>query len=121
MKARIIVFLVLVGVLVFTIAPSVTAQNSYVSANTSGFGAAFAFSQTVGPVSYAQVGTIGDGSAYAFANNPPAMTGAQAWVSTSGIAAGNAFGLGTPWGTQAQLQLVSFDGMANGWALGWGD
>jgi hypothetical protein len=116
--ARIGVFLLLVGVLILTIAPSASAQSSStVNAQTSGFGAAFAFSQTIGGISYAQVGTIGNASANALATTP--ISGAQAFVLTNGIAAGNAFGLGTPWGTQAQIQLISWNGSANGFAIGW--
>lgn len=116
--ARIALFVFLVGLLVLTIAP-VSAQQASVSANASGFGAAFAFAQNIGPISFVQVGTIGNAEAFAFSINPTAGTGARAWVLTNGLAAGNAYGLGTPWGTEAQLQLFAIAGSANGFAIGW--
>lgn len=116
---RIILLLALLGVL--TVMPlAALAQNSAeASAATAGFGAAFGYAASIGPVAYSSTGSIGTGWADATAWGP-GMIMAGSGVATSGPAASFAGSLASPFGAMAQvLTSAMWGGNAFGWA--WAD
>ena len=80
---------------------------------SSGFGAAFAYAQTIGPVAVTSAGSIGNGAAAGFAITP--WSWSWSGVLTSGPAAAMSQAIGTPWGSTAATQVMSMPG---GFALG---
>ena len=88
--------------------PSRTNAQVFAVASTSGFGAAFGYAQTIGPISYAQAGSIGNGTAFAGAVTP--FSSAFAATLTSGPAAAMSMAIGSPFGSAVQVQPVSFWG-----------
>jgi len=110
--------LFVMSLLVLAVQPHVAlAQSASAEAGTSGFGAAFAYAQTIGPIAYAQSGSIGDGYSNAAAFTP--STSALTNTFTSGPAAAFAQAIGTPFGSGAFVQVASFfGGSAYGFAFG---
>lgn len=106
---RLLCLLVLVGVLLF--ATEVAPSNAQVvaTASSSGFGAAFAYAQRIGPTTFTQAGSIGNGSALAIAVSPGSSAAISA-VKTTGPAAAFAQAFGTPFGSSAFVQVSSFFG-----------
>jgi hypothetical protein len=78
------------------------------TATTAGFGAAFGYAQTVGVVSFSAVGSIGNGTALGWATTP--TTNSLAQVITNNNAAAAAQAIGTPFGSTAWVQVISFPG-----------
>lgn len=112
----VLVFALLVAMLVVASLSVVNAQ-SEVYAHTSGFGAAFAYAQTIGNVSYTQAGSLGNGEAWSQANTP--FSSAGSYTLTGGASAAFAQSIGSPFGSASYIQAVSsFDGFAFGsaWA-----
>lgn len=108
---KIVLLLVVMGALVLAVTPFIVSANSTASAGTSGFGAAFAYSQTIGSVSYTQAGSISNGWANAKAWTPDSSAGS--FVTTTGHSAAFAQAIGSPFGTAVQIQVASFfDGSA---------
>lgn len=108
------VFLVLL-VMVSVLARPANAQVA-AAATTAGFGAAFGYAQTIGPISYTQAGSIGNGAAVAAARTH--WTSSLSAVISTGNAAVMASAIGTPFGSTASVQAVSFfGGFAQGAAL----
>jgi hypothetical protein len=107
--------LVTVACLGIIAAPSAQPADADVGAvaASAGFGAAFAYSQTIATVSYTATGSIGNGAAMGFAFTPVSYSWSE--VFTFGNAAAMAQAIGTPFGSTASTQLVSFPG---GGALG---
>jgi hypothetical protein len=102
-----------IGLLILTVQPMIVSAQSYASATTSGFGAAFAYAQTIGPISYTQAGSIGDGDASAIAITGFSSAFSNTW--TSGPSAAFAQAIGSPFGSAAYIQAASFfGGMAMG-------
>jgi hypothetical protein len=109
--------LLILAALLMLVPLAVSAQVS-VDASTSGFGAAFGYAQTIGPIAFTQAGSIGNGMAHADAYTP--FTGAWSSTWTNGPAAAFAQSIGTPFGAAASVQLSSFfGGFANGFAGAW--
>jgi hypothetical protein len=109
---RVLPVLVLMLILVFALQPA--QGNVSVSASSSGFGAAFGYAQTIGPISYAQAGTIGNATADASAWT--AVSDAFAWAGSNGIAASFAQAMGTPFGSASFVQVASLAGSAHAMA-----
>ena len=63
---KLLALVLLVGMLSLAIVPMVVNAQASADASTSGFGAAFGYAQTVGPIAYTQAGSIGDGFADAY-------------------------------------------------------
>lgn len=106
--------LLILAALLMVVPLTASAQVS-VDATTSGFGAAFGYAQTIGPLAFTQAGSIGNGTASAEAFT--AFTGAWSSTWTNGPAAAFAQSIGTPFGAAASVQLSSFfGGFAHGFA-----
>lgn len=113
---KLIALALLVGVLSLAIVPMVVNAQASATASTSGFGAAFGYAQSVGPIAYTQAGSIGDGFASATSFTP--VSSSLSSVFTSGPAAAFATSLGTPFGSSAFVQVASmFSGFASGSAF----
>ena len=109
------VFVVLALAILLVLALQPVSAQVYTNASTSGFGAAFGYAQTIGDVAYVQTGGIGTADAGAWATTPYSMADSTIW--TTGNAAGFSAAIGSPFGSQAMVQLASFiDGMAMGTA-----
>ena len=92
-----------------------TEAQVYSEASTHGFGAAFAYAQTVGPIAYTHTGSIGNGHTYAHAMTPHSY--ADSGTLTNGPAAAMAYSIGSPFGSSAFTQVTSFfGGFASGFA-----
>lgn len=105
----------LVLVALLTLAPLMANAQVSVDASTSGFGAAFGYAQTIGPIAFTQAGSIGNGAAASTAFTP--FSGSWSSTFTGGPAAAFAQSVGTPFGSAATVQLASFfDGFAAGFA-----
>ena len=114
---KVIALALLVGMLSLAIVPMVAHAQAFADASTSGFGAAFGYAQTIGPIAYTQAGSIGDGFADASAYTP--VSSATSDVFTTGPAAAFATSIGTPFGSNAFVQVASFfGGFASGTAFG---
>jgi hypothetical protein len=113
---KLTVLLLLVAVVIGLAAvPSAEPAEAQVGAvaGSSGFGAAFAYAQTIGPVAMTAAGSIGNGFAVGFAITP--WSWSWSGVLTGGPAAAMAQAIGTPWGSTAATQVLSMPG---GFALG---
>ena len=107
----------LVGMLSLAIVPMAVNAQATATAATSGFGAAFGYAQSVGPIAYTQAGSIGNGFASATSFTP--VSASLSTVFTSGPAAAFATSIGTPFGSNAFVQVASFfGGSAVGTAIG---
>ena len=114
---KMLTLLLLVGVLSLAIIPVAVNAQASATASTSGFGAAFGYAQTVGPIAYTQAGSIGDGFASATAFTP--VSTSFSTVFTTGPSAAFATSIGTPFGSNAFVQVASFfGGSAFGSAFG---
>ncbi len=114
---KLIALILLVGMLSLAIVPMVVNAQATAIAATSGFGAAFGYAQTIGPIAYTQAGSIGDGFASGTAFTP--VSASLSSVFTSGSAAAFATSIGTPFGSNAFVQVASFfGGSASGFAFG---
>lgn len=112
---RVVLLLALVALL--AVAPMATNAQVSVAASTSGFGAAFGYAQTIGPIAFTQAGSIGNGAAASTAFTP--YSGSLSSTFTGGPAAAFAQAIGTPFGSAATVQLSSFfGGAASGAAAG---
>lgn len=98
----------LVGMLSLAVVPMVVNAQASATASTSGFGAAFGYAQTIGPIAYTQAGSIGNGFADASAFTPVSSSFSD--VFTTGPSAAFATSLGTPFGSNAFVQVASFFG-----------
>ena len=107
----------LVGMFSLAIVPMAVNAQATATAATSGFGAAFGYAQSVGPIAYTQAGSIGNGFASATSFTP--VSASLSTVFTSGPAAAFATSIGTPFGSNAFVQVASFfGGSAVGTAIG---
>ena len=107
----------LVGMFSLAIVPMAVNAQAVATASTSGFGAAFGYAQSIGPIAYTQAGSIGDGFASATAFTP--VSSSFSTVFTSGPSAAFATSIGTPFGSNAFVQVASFfGGFASGTAFG---
>ena len=114
---KLLALIELVGMLSLAVVPMVVNAQAFASADTSGFGAAFGYAQTIGPIAYTQAGSIGNGFASADAFTP--VSSADSVVFTGGPAAAFATSIGTPFGSNAFVQTASFfGGFASGSAFG---
>jgi len=114
---KLITLILLVGMLSLAIVPAVVNAQATATAATSGFGAAFGYAQSVGPIAYTQAGSIGNGFASGTAFTP--VSSSLSSVFTSGPAAAFATSIGTPFGSNAFVQVASFfGGSASGFAFG---
>ena len=114
---KMIALILLVGMLSLAIVPMVANAQAFATASTSGFGAAFGYAQSIGPIAYTQAGSIGDGFASASAFTP--VSTSFSTVFTSGPSAAFATSIGTPFGSNAFVQVASFfGGFASGSAFG---
>jgi hypothetical protein len=100
------------GLMVLPSAEPVEAQVG-AGAVSSGFGAAFAYSQTIGWTSISSSGSIGNGSAWGYAVTPWSWSWTNVW--TGGPSGAMAQSLGTPWGSTGATQVMSMPG---GFAIG---
>jgi hypothetical protein len=109
--------LALVSLLTLTWAPSVSAQNiAAAGAASGGFGAAFGFASSIGPISYTSTGSIGTGLAGAIAISPGGIFAASN-VFSLGNAAAFAGSIATPFGASAAVLTTALGGFATGGAL----
>jgi len=107
----------LVGMLSLAIVPMVVNASASATASTSGFGAAFGYAQSIGPIAYTQAGSIGNGFASGTAFTPSSTSLSS--VFTTGPAAAFATSIGTPFGSNAFVQTASLlGGFASGSAFG---
>ena len=114
---KLVALFLLVGMLSLAIVPSVVNAQVSATASTSGFGAAFGYAQTIGPIAYTQAGSIGNGFASGTAFTP--VSTSLSTVFTTGPAAAFATSIGTPFGSNAFVQVASlFGGTAFGTAFG---
>lgn len=114
---KLIALILLVGMLSLAIVPMVVNAGATATASTSGFGAAFGYAQSIGPIAYTQAGSIGNGFASGTAFTP--VSSSLSSVFTSGPAAAFATSIGTPFGSNAFVQVASmFGGSASGFAFG---
>ena len=114
---KVIALALLVGMLSLAIVPMAVNAQAVATASTSGFGAAFGYAQSIGPIAYTQAGSIGDGFASATAFTP--VSSSFSTVFTSGPSAAFATSIGTPFGSNAFVQVASFfGGFASGTAFG---
>ena len=114
---KVLALVLLVGMLSLAIVPMVVNAQATATAATSGFGAAFGYAQSVGPIAYTQAGSIGDGFASATSFTP--VSSSLSSVFTSGPSAAFATAIGTPFGSNAFVQVASFfGGFASGTAFG---
>lgn len=104
--------LLLAGVILFASKPSVSEAGSAAVASTAGFGAAFGYAQTIGPISYTQAGSIGNGFGAAAAV-VPSWSSAASLAASSGPSAAFAQSIGSPFGSAAFVQASSFWGGAS--------
>jgi len=106
---RVLFLLAIVGAVM--LAAEVAPSNAQVvaTASSSGFGAAFAYAQRIGPFTSTQAGSIGNGSAVGIAVAPGSSAAISA-VKTTGAAAAMAQAFGTPFGSSAFVQVSSFFG-----------
>jgi len=107
-----LVAIVVAGLLMLPSAESAEAQVGAFAAS-SGFGAAFAYSQNIGWTSMTAAGSIGNGVAGGFAVTPWSWSWSEVW--TSGPAGAMAQSIGTPFGSTAATQVMSLPG---GFAFG---
>jgi hypothetical protein len=108
--------LILLALVLLMAAPVVSHAQTSATAASTGFGAAFGYAQTIGPLSYSQAGAIGNATANASAVTP--FSFALSNVFTSGPSAAFATSIGTPFGSAAFVQLASFfGGFASGGAF----
>ena len=105
---KVLALVVLVGMLSLAVVPMVVNAQVFATASTSGFGAAFGYAQTIGPIAYTQAGSIGNG--FATADAFTAVSSADSFVFTGGPAAAFATSIGTPFGSNAFVQTASFFG-----------
>ncbi len=113
---KLIALILLVGMLSLALVPMVANAQAFATASTSGFGAAFGYAQSIGPIAYTQAGSIGDGFASATAFTP--VSSSFSTVFTSGPSAAFATSIGTPFGSNAFVQVASFfGGSATGFAF----
>lgn len=92
-----------------------TEAQVYSEASTHGFGAAFAYSQTIAEVAFTQAGSLGNGFGHAMAMT--AHSGSNAYAHTLGNAAAFSQSIGSPFGSASFVQVTSFfDGFASGFA-----
>lgn len=111
-----LMLVLLVGMLSLAVVPLVARAQVSATASTAGFGAAFGYAQTIGPIAYTQAGSIGNGFADAAAFTP--FSSATSDVFTGGPAAAFATSIGTPFGSNAYVQVASFfSGFASGTAF----
>ncbi|MBI1278538.1 MAG: hypothetical protein GC179_10465 [Anaerolineaceae bacterium] len=114
---KLITLILLVGMLSLAIVPAVVNAQATATAATSGFGAAFGYAQSIGPIAYTQAGSIGNGFASGTAFTP--VSSSLSSVFTTGPAAAFATSIGTPFGSNAFVQVASFfGGSASGFAFG---
>lgn len=110
-----LLFVVFILVLL-AVQPAVTFGQSEAYSSTAGFGAAFAYAQNIGSIAYTQAGSIGNGDALAISVTPFSAALSEVW--SGGNAAAYSQAIGTPFGTVATTQVVSFfDGFAAAAAL----
>ncbi len=113
---KLLALVLLVGMLSLAVVPMVVNAQASAFAETSGFGAAFGYAQTIGPIAYTQAGSIGDGFASAAAFTPVSSSFSD--VFTGGPSAAFATAIGTPFGSNAYVQVASFfGGFASGSAF----
>ena len=113
---KLIALILLVGMLSLAIVPMVVNAQATATAASSGFGAAFGYAQSIGPIAYTQAGSIGNGFASGSAFTPSSSSLSS--VFTSGPAAAFATSLGTPFGSSAFVQVASmFGGSGSGFAF----
>ncbi len=105
---KLLALLLLVGMLSLAIVPVAVQAQATATASTSGFGAAFGYAQSIGPIAYTQAGSIGNGFASGTAFTP--VSSSLSTVFTSGPSAAFATALGTPFGSNAFVQVASFFG-----------
>ncbi len=114
---KLIALILLVGMLSLAIVPMVVNAQTTATAATSGFGAAFGYAQSIGPIAYTQAGSIGNGFASGTAFTP--VSSSLSSVFTTGPSAAFATSIGTPFGSNAFVQVASFfGGSASGFAFG---
>ena len=114
---KVIALILLVGMLSLAIVPMAVNAQATATAATSGFGAAFGYAQSIGPIAYTQAGSIGNGFASATSFTP--VSASLSSVFTSGPSAAFATSIGTPFGSNAFVQVASFfGGFASGTAIG---
>lgn len=96
---------------------SATLAQTESTATVSGFGAAFSFAQTIGPIAFVETGSIGDGFAMANAFGGFGIC-AHAKTSTSGLAAGSAIAIDSPFAALSRVIVTSFPpGFATGFSF----
>lgn len=105
------VFSVFVAVLAFAGQPTVTKADTTAVAFSAGFGAAFGYAQTIGPISFAESGSIGNAFGAAIAV-VPGSSSAASLAASLGNAASFAQAIGSPFGSNAFVQTASFFGGA---------
>jgi len=105
---KFVAFLMLLVVLSLALAPLAVQASSSASATSAGFGAAFGYAQTIGPIAYTQAGSIGDAAGAAAAITP--YSSAVSAVFSSGPSAAFATSIGSPFGSNAFVQVASFFG-----------
>jgi hypothetical protein len=115
MRKPAVLFLIVALLVAVMATPSSEPAEAQVGAvaGSAGFGAAFAYAQTIGPVAITSAGSIGNGGAAAFAITP--WSWSWSGVLTGGPAGAMAQAIGTPWGSTAATQVMSMPG---GFALG---
>ena len=105
---KLVALFLLVGMLSLAIVPAVVNAQVTATATTSGFGAAFGYAQTIGPIAYTQAGSIGNGTGTGTAVTTSSSS--LSAVMTTGPAAAFATAIGTPFGSNAYVQVASFIG-----------
>jgi len=117
--SRLLLLLVILGLLLAVVPQAVVAQNEAIaSASSAGFGAAFGYAASIGPIAYSSVGSIGTGTGAAFALAPGGIT-AFSDVWSSGAAAAFAGSLASPFGAEAKvLTSAMWGSSAAGLAFG---